>query len=110
MNKGSNPAIVNLLDRTHSLVSYRRKVGGARVVLSLRRTFGARDRAGHRVKHQNPAQRELSHGHSFRHEGTYVINGLQTGFVINAGKSLAAIERLTMAIEGAMIVRRELRL
>ena len=42
--------------------------GGARVDFNLQRTLGARDRAGHRVKHQNPSQRELSHCHSFRHQ------------------------------------------
>ena len=59
--------------------------------------------------HQDPTQRELGQRRTVGHERAQLLDHLQAGFVVDASKSLAAVERLAAAVEPAVIVRRELR-
>ena len=66
MNLVANKTLVNIANLDHRFLAKRLQVGRKRIVLSLCRPFRARNNASDRIKHQDPAQGELSHGHAIR--------------------------------------------
>ena len=68
MNLISNIFVVAGFDALHDFSAERWEVGGREILFGLIRTFCTGNRASDGVKHQNPAQRHLGHGHAFWQE------------------------------------------
>ena len=78
--------------------------------LGLAGAFGAGDRAGDGIEHEDPAQRELRERRVLGYEPLQFFHGFQPGFVVHAGESFAAVEGFAVTVELAVIVGAESRL
>ena len=59
------------------------------------------------VGHEDPAQGQLGQRGAGRDERPQLLDELEPGLVVEAGERLADVEGLAVAIERAMVVRRE---
>ena len=66
--------------------------------------FAAGNRTRHGIKHQNPAQRELTHGNPGRQQRSNFFYRFQSNGVFNSGKRLADIKCLAVSIEIAVVI------
>src|ERR1041385_2228819 len=100
-------SFVKVVDLLHRLVRYRRQARSRGIFFDLCGPLAAGDRASDRWKHQNPTQSHLGKGSSFGNERFQSLDRLQAAFVINSGKSFAAIEGFPFPIERSMIIARK---
>ena len=110
MHQIADALVVNRANLLHRFRRERGLIGGCDVLRNLRGTLRAGNRARDGGEHQNPAQSELRQCHSRRKKLSQLFHCFQRRVVIHAGKCFAAIECFAVAIERAMIVRRELAL
>src|SRR5215470_14224903 len=104
MDQRANLLVVEMLDRQHRFAAQGRVSRSATIVSDLCRRLTSRDSAAYRIEHQNPSQGELAHGHALWQEAANFFDGRQPGFVVYAGKSLAHVKNVSVAIEIAMVV------
>ena len=96
--------VVNRADLFHRGLGQRRQIRRRDVFRDLRRPFRAGNRARHRRKFQNPAQRQLRQRRACGNQVFQLFHRAQAGLKIHAGKRFAAVERLAVAVEIPMVV------
>src|SRR5699024_16412 len=81
--------------------------GCGRIALCLCGVAGPGDDHADPLLVQDPPQSELSHGDPLRDQGTQPFHRLQPACEVHPGESLSAVEGLTVAVEGAVVVLTE---
>src|SRR4030095_15889776 len=79
-----------------------------RVLSDLIGALGSRDRARDGVEHLDPAKRECGHAHGRWYQRSQPFDDGEPLVEVEAGESLAAIERLAVRIERSMVALLEL--
>src|SRR5258707_10785266 len=104
MHSGTNLLVVNPLNLLHEVRGEGRYVGRRAIIHNLIGPLAAGNGTGDGVKHQNPAQGELSHRNTRRNQGADFFDGRQAEVVVHTGKSLSYIKSLAVTIEIAVVV------
>src|SRR3954468_547634 len=99
-----DPLLVDGEHGRHRLVRQRGQIARVAVVVHLLRPLGARNHAGDRLVHQDPAQRERRHLGLLGDQLAKLLDGLQPDLEGNARKRLALVPLLAVAVVAAVVV------